>query len=348
MFLPICINLIYTWLLFFKSNFFNAVSNIYSKDTLTVNNNLKNLSLRLYVDLSFILGIFMLVYYACFSYYTFLSWWSHFKGENFFFFLIFFLYGVMLLYLFTVRGSFMGARGLRADYIFSVINFFIFTPLIFFVNTFFTFFFVLEVNSVLIFYKFVVSKPWSVPSVENRNAWLHINSYKEFLNMLFFQFWSSFFSSVLLIFTILVFNYLFSTSEWLIMNYLLSLEQISIYNYLLTLISLVLLFTYFIKIGLTPFHLYKLEVYKGLPYYVVFFYTTLYFFVYFIFFLLLYFFYLNAFCSFWNYFLTFFFFVFVFYLIFLLFDINFLKTFFAYSTIANSFMFILLVVSLSY
>lgn len=42
-----------------------------------------------------------------------------------------------------------------------------------------------------------------------------------------------------------------------------------------------------LKIGITPFHLFKIEVYRGIPFLSIFFYTTFYFLNYFIFFIVL-------------------------------------------------------------
>lgn len=52
------------------------------------------------------------------------------------------------------------------------------------------------------------------------------------------------------------------------------------------LIFIPLFFGVIIKLGMTPIHLYKIEVYKGLPFLSIFLYTTYYFLVYFIFFYL--------------------------------------------------------------
>lgn len=93
------------------------------------------------------------------------------------------------------------------------------------------------------------------------------------------------------------------------------------------------------KIGLTPFHLFKIEVYRGLPLISLIFYTTLYFFVYFIYFVLL----LNYHLDFLKLCLNSIFYLIIIlgtiYIITLIFDITSLKSFFAYSTIINSMLF---------
>ena len=105
------------------------------------------------------------------------------------------------------------------------------------------------------------------------------------------------------------------------------------------------IFSIFIKLGVAPLHLFKIEVYNGLPYITIFFYTTFYFLIFFLFFLL---FLLN----FLNIFLQQIYFVFiisifmgVIYFMALLFDVNYIKAFFAYSTIINSIGFIFVFIS---
>jgi NADH:ubiquinone oxidoreductase subunit 2 (subunit N) len=92
----------------------------------------------------------------------------------------------------------------------------------------------------------------------------------------------------------------------------------------------------FFKLGLTPFHLFKVEVYKGLPYLSIFFYTTYYFIVLFIFFIFLLSDYLYSYIALYYLFLIMLLIMGSFYIIFLMFDVNLLKAFFTYSTVINT------------
>ena len=92
----------------------------------------------------------------------------------------------------------------------------------------------------------------------------------------------------------------------------------------------------FFKLGITPFHLFKIEVYKGLPFLSIFFYTTYYFVVFFIFFIFLLSDLLVFFVNQYFLFLTLVLFIGCIYIIVLLFDVSFLKAFFTYSTIINT------------
>jgi NADH:ubiquinone oxidoreductase subunit 2 (subunit N) len=114
---------------------------------------------------------------------------------------------------------------------------------------------------------------------------------------------------------------------------------------LLVFLSLIFIFSLFFKIGVAPFHLFKVEIYKSIPYLSILFYTT-YYITTFLFFLL----YLIS-----NLYISLFVYVwFIFsitlmvgatYVVALLFDVNFIKAFFAYSTIINTTNFVITIVS---
>jgi NADH:ubiquinone oxidoreductase subunit 2 (subunit N) len=167
--------------------------------------------------------------------------------------------------------------------------------------------------------------------------------------MLFFQYWATFFSSVMIMFVLVYYIFTYGTTEWIILNLL---NKIFIKFYASSsflnnvIICAIFIFAFLIKIGFTPLQLYKIEVYKGLPYIAIFFYTTFYFLVFFMFFILLLVLYLNSFVMYWWYLLLF---IIVFggvYIISLLFDINYIKAFFAYSTMVNSMGFIIISLAL--
>lgn len=59
-------------------------------------------------------------------------------------------------------------------------------------------------------------------------------------------------------------------------------------------INIILIIGFIIKLGVAPIQLYKIEVYKGLPFLSIFFYTTFYFLVFFLFFSLIFIYYLSS------------------------------------------------------
>lgn len=234
------------------------------------------------------------------------------------------------------------------DYFFALINISIFLPLIFFSNTLFTFLFILEFSSVLVFYKFVVSKIWKIDSSTNVNNFiLFRNLPNYYLNMLFFQYWATFFSSILIMFALISFIYMYGSTEWFAINLLnefnLSFKINVINNFI---ILFILVFGFLIKIGFTPVHLYKIEIYKGLPFYAIFFYTVYYFLVFFLFFILLTLVYLESFSIYFSYILLLISSLGLIFVISLLFSINYVKAFFAYSSIVNSVAFLVIILAL--
>lgn len=74
------------------------------------------------------------------------------------------------------------------DYFFSFYCLIVFIPLMFFSNTLYTFIFILEVNSLLILYKFSVSKFIFKDTFKNNSNYLSRKLPFFYLNMLFFQY----------------------------------------------------------------------------------------------------------------------------------------------------------------
>jgi NADH:ubiquinone oxidoreductase subunit 2 (subunit N) len=164
---------------------------------------------------------------------------------------------------------------------------------------------------------------------------------------LFFQFWSNFFSTVLILLSLLIFFYIFNSTEWVWIQYfyLISSEINYLDNNIYYIYILVpFLIGVFFKLGVSPLHLYKIEVYKGLPFLTIFFYTTYFFFAFVTFFLYTIVVLLSNFSNYWLLFLSIIFVVGSILLVALLFDVQYVKAFFAYSTIVNIILIFLLAI----
>ena len=74
------------------------------------------------------------------------------------------------------------------DYFFALFNLSIFIPVMYFSNTFYTFLFLLEISSILILYKFSVSKYFFRSPKENNKFQFFKNTPRHYINMLFFQY----------------------------------------------------------------------------------------------------------------------------------------------------------------
>lgn len=77
-------------------------------------------------------------------------------------------------------------KNYSVDYIFSLIITSLFIPFIFLSNSFFTFFFLIELISCTIFYKFIVGK-FSFKNNKNKDVFFTIFS-KNYINILFYQY----------------------------------------------------------------------------------------------------------------------------------------------------------------
>lgn len=222
------------------------------------------------------------------------------------------------------------------DFLYATALIFLSITLLFVSNTFITFYFFLELSVCLTFFKFAVSRFW----FRNPSKCYSRHSLEKFsdatpkahINVLFFQYWISFFSSVLLLFFFINLEFYFSSTEWTFLNLSLFFFELPVDFYFYFFLFII---GFFLKIGLTPFHLYKLEVYKGLPFITIFIYTIIFFLGYFLYFSIILLFNLNKFFVYYWIALIILLFIGVFYVLALLFDINFIKNFFAYSTIIN-------------
>lgn len=345
--LPFLVNFIIIWLFYFKINFFSI------RNLSLASDNKKKSDVTYTFHNSYFIFIMMLFLFLLISYmYTFKGlssnvWWNHLQLGNLSFFIISLLLVVSFLFFLICKNVSLFNNFVKVDYFFSLFNLTLFLPLIFITNTLFTFLFVLEVSSVIVFYKFVVSKIWKLQANNVNDFITFRNLPNYYLNLLFFQYWATFFSSVLILFVLISYIYMYGSSEWFLLNLLSKFNlYFSLNNINLFVLNFILIFGFLIKIGFTPVHLYKIEVYKGLPFIAIFFYTTYYFLVFFLFFILLILFFLESFSVYWSVILLFILVFGLFYIISLIFDVQYVKAFFAYSSVINSVGFISVVVSI--
>jgi NADH:ubiquinone oxidoreductase subunit 2 (subunit N) len=346
-FLPILLNLFIIWSIFFKNN----LSFINKKNNWDKSISVKNIILKqnpiFLIKLSILLNILQYIYIYTYCGFNTTFWWSHFKLNNYL------LYIYIIIILFNVLFLFISSKHIKLnnkyviDYIFSILNITIIIPVIFITNTLFTFFFFIELVSCCIFYNFILSK-FNFNSKANNSANFSIYS-KNYINILFFQFWSSFFSSILLVFSIYSIYSLVGSTEWSVINFVIESNKQLNYlsnNILIIITSTILFVGFIIKLGIAPLQLYKVEVYKGLPFLSIFFYTTFYFLIFFLYFSLIFIYYLSSFIYIFWILLLFVIILGIIYIIALMFDINLFKSFLAYSTIINSISFLILTLSL--
>ena len=335
------------WLFFFKNNFLSnrfssAKVKVRQTNFLKKNTSTSTLKYALCITSMFMFS-FTILRGSEKSFF-----WNHFFISNLSSYLIYYLIFICLLCTAIILRTSYKNINLNIEYSFAIVNINYLIILIFLSNTFYTLFFNLELVSCFIFYKFSVSKYWQKKrkseKTENLTKFAKLLP-KYYVNMLFFQYWSTFFSTVLLLYSLINLFLLFNSTEWVILNFIVGVNNNLIYLNKTDLVffSLPLIFGFILKLGITPLHLYKIETYKGVPFLSLFLYTTYYFLVYFTYFTLFLLIYLNALSYiYWSYLAI----ILIFgtgYLLFIIFDGFLIKSFFAYSTLINSINFILLI-----
>lgn len=338
------------WIFFIKNNFFYIRVNATNADVLKNSKVIKKFHSKLLVNYSLLVLVMLMLSIFFLKGISDSFWWNHLYLTNFNQNLIIFILLLSILIHLIVLNINVNNNINSIDYYFSILNISVVIPFIFLSNSLYNFIFILEMISILIFYKFSVSKFWyrhPNDSWNKRNLLDRLVS-RFYLNVLFYQYWVNFFSSVLIIISILNIMYIYGSTEWVFLNFINKINNnISYFNSIefSFILWTIMFFGLFFKIGVSPIHLFKIEIYKGIPFISIFFYTTFYFTAYFVFFSILIYQHITNFKSFFILPTTIFIIIGIIYIISLLFDTNFTKAFFAYSTIANSLSFLCLLLS---
>lgn len=348
--LPYFILLVFSWIFFIRGNFLQIRADYFVQTKLSKSDVLRNKQNVVIINFALVVSCYLM-----FLAYLDDSW------EGYFFFnqcyrsnANLYLLQISIIFLFlmwdTLRNTPEVNNVCNNDFFFSLLNVSIVIPMLYYTSTLYSFIFVVELISFLIFYKFSVTKFWT----KNKTVWnkkrkiLEKVPSKAYISIIFFQYWVNFFSSALMLYSIIAITNIYGSTEWFFLNFINFLNKENWYlsdiefNMLLW---VPIFFGFFFKIGLAPTHLFKLEIYKGIPFITIFFYTTYYFLAYFLVCTIFFKNYLPSFSNAWWFFLVLFTLVGVFYVISLLFDIIFTKAFFAYSTVVNAIGFFIIVVA---
>ena len=348
--IPFFLVYVFIWFFFLKNNFLYIRLNASSNDVLKNSKVLKKFNFKILLNFSIIILtlLFLTIFFLKDEVKNF--WWNHLYLNNttcniLCFIILFSVIVHVLVFNIDIKSNVN-----NIDYYFSILNLSVTIPILFYSNSLYNFIFLLEMISILIFYKFSVSKFWfkTQSDVFDKKNVLERSVSRSYLNVLFYQYWVNFFSSTIIIISIINIIFIYGSTDWVFVNFLTKINTNVLYiNYFeYNFILWVSIFIgFFLKIGLSPIHLFKIEVYKGIPFISVFFYTTFYFLSYFLFLSLLMYQYLCGLKMFWWLFSVVFILIGMLYIISLLFDTNFTKAFFAYSTVANSMSFLCLLIA---
>ena len=188
------------WIFFFRTNFFSLKIFSQAQERFSKRSVIKQLHHSLFLKWTLFNIFFFLIVLFFQRGFSGQFFFNHLYVNNTLIYIIFFIFLLNFFFTYIVYNHSFSKINYSTDYFFALSNLNNFFPLIFLSNTLFTFFFILEVNSTIIFYKFIVSKLW----YKNNQNYFDINIDKfnklvpkNYLNVLFFQYWTTFFSTTL-------------------------------------------------------------------------------------------------------------------------------------------------------
>lgn len=198
------------------------------------------------------------------------------------------LFLVLVFSLFLFRNDIV----FTAEYLIFIFLIGLFSYLLMASTNLFLTFFLLEIISLLVFAKFSATRV-TIPEnpVNSRNS---ADTHKPqisygLFNALFFQFWTTFLSSALLFYSLINIHYTLGISTFFLLNFYFSAVSLNWYTpksfntFILTSMTAGLL----IKLGIAPYQFFKIEVYRGVPLFMLIIYTILYLIIYIYFFMFL-------------------------------------------------------------
>jgi len=215
--LPFCISLILITFAYFKYStptIFNKGSNL-DKRLVKTSIVKKNFDFN-FVRFIIVVLLLLHVQIIFFKGYTGVFFYNHFILSEFLYKYLLFFLKVEIMTFIVIYNISLSRTALSVDYVYSIAMLLLISPLIFFSNNFFIFYFLLELIVCLTFYKFSVSRFFL-----QRRTYLDTgagNKYVDYtprmlVNTMFFQYWASFFSSIILLFFFIKFEFYFNSTE---------------------------------------------------------------------------------------------------------------------------------------
>lgn len=331
-------------------NFKTTFSNFSKTQKLIQTSGLKALPNELILKAGLVFSVYTLIYGLTFRLHNPLMWFNHLMVTNLSLYLLIGFHALCILIMSLLVNQIYASKTISPDYFFAILSLNLLLPVLFFSSNIMTFFFVLEVCSCLILFKFVVGQEWGSTIWSKKSQFFNYSAQSRataYTNVVFFQYWVSFFSSILFVYSMLMFVYFYGSTDWIYLDLLSSLDLThQPFNLSILIIYVMLWCALLLKLGIAPLHLYKIELYKGLPFLSILFYTVYFFYIFFIFTCLLVTYYLPSLNIVWYNLTIVILLLGVLWVAALLFDVFSLKAFFAYSTIVNSMTFLTLIISL--
>ncbi len=177
--------MVFLWLFFFKLNSnlqkINNVNNI-SCSILKINPNTSFVNFYFFVTFCLFISLFLI------RGKNDVVWYNHFNLNNFTLNTLNLFIIISFIVLFLLNTTIINKTNLTKaiDYIFSITNLVILLPYLFFINTIFSFLFLLELISVILLYKLISSKVWFNKTINSKT--INNNIPQNYINMIFFQY----------------------------------------------------------------------------------------------------------------------------------------------------------------
>jgi len=217
-------------------------------------------------------------------------WFGHLCLTPYTFKVVYLISGVFLLILLVLLTvSYFSSKEIY-DYFLTLFNFFYWVLILFFSNSLFSFIFVIEVLSTLIFLLIITSTYSTVFFYKTTNVHQgHLfqqNTPYSYIQSLLFFFWVSLISSLNLFLFLIFLFFKCYTLDWYLLEHVfifLTVSSTLIDIFSIGLVWFIFLFCLFVKCGLAPFFIWKPTFFKGIPLQTLFFYICFFYFFLFLF-----------------------------------------------------------------
>jgi hypothetical protein len=191
---------------------------------------------------------------------------------TFYFILIYFIY---ILYFYKQYVS--------LEYVYAITIYIYSSVYLYMSSTIYSFFFIIEVmgvSTLLLFSSISINSTSELNQSGNVDGTVVVTKPTKLASSLFIQFWISFFSSVALVLFLVLSLYMWNTSYFYEIDLLMQLfkdNTAKTHPVYVSIWCLLFIFSFFAKSGISPFHILKLDIYKGITLSTVYCYTILYF-----------------------------------------------------------------------
>jgi len=203
----------------------------------------------------------------------------HVFNNTFFFFVLLLLSYLLLTS--NVFISWLSRVRVPIDYTCTLLTLLITAPTILLTSNFYSFFMIIELIGVCILAK-ISLLPLSY-SLKDNSKGVIMTTPKSLILSIFAYYWMSFFSSIFLMIFVIFIIFSWGTADYFEINVLVSFTDViakSTGTEFYQLIGALFIFGFLLKAGSTPFHMYKVNLFQGLPIFSTIVYTFIFYLTY--------------------------------------------------------------------